>query len=253
MVENGGWTHEDCQNKAPPFLGTWFGFSLLVSMKLRRTPRIGKAIERLEASAAQRTREGYGTEWIEHEFLIELATLTHVPLSELVRGTEVYFEPVVVPEKSKDYLDLMAKLRVQQQEREYQELLGNKEDPVRLKPGSIDAKAVKEEITTIFNIMISVGAVAYAIWRWTPHWSLQTRTLASIFGAFFILVAEVVVYLGYRRRVDEAREAAKNLKEKRKVIEVWPIESEKPSNDSITTEDIPTHEVEVQTGIHKRR
>lgn len=196
----------------------------VVSMKLKRTQTINLALQREAGTTPFENAQLLGDAWIDHKYLIELSRSAAIPLMQLVRGTSVYFEPKPVVEKSQEYLDLMSELRLRQQEKEYQELIGRNEEQTVIKPGTIEAKALKEEVTTIFNITISVVAVAWAIWKWTPYWSVQSRTLACLFGSILILVAEVVVYLGYRRRVNDARNTAKVLKEKRKIIQTLPID-----------------------------
>ena len=188
-------------------------------MKLLRTKAINSILKAREKGELDDAR--LGNEWIDHDLLIELGQEFNTPLRVLLQGTDVYFEPPVPETKSQTYLDLMARLRLEQQEREYQELLGNRAQPTQIKPDSIDAKQIKEEITTIFNILISVAAVAWAMWHWTVYMPVQVRTLASLFGAILILVAEVVVYMGYRRRVAEARNLEQKKVEKKVINSTW--------------------------------
>lgn len=218
-------------------------------MKLKRTGIINQALENGISSEQLQNASLLGENWIDHKYLVELSKSKGIPLEQLVSGTAVYFEPKPVAKKSQEYLDLMSRLKVMQQEKEYQELIGSNEEEAVIKPGTVDAKALKEEVTTIFNIMISVVAVAWAIWKWTPYWSVQSRTLACLFGSILILVAEVVVYLGYRRRVSAARQTAKELKEKRKVIQVLPIEPV----DCIEKEPVITESKAEQSDIRRRR
>lgn len=78
----------------------------------------------------------------------------------------------------------------------------------------------------MFNIFVSVASVVYAIWYWTDSsWGIRDsyRILICLFFGILILVAEVVVYLGYLRRVEEAKVKERNKKEVKKVIRSFTI------------------------------
>ncbi|KAG7660718.1 VPH2 [[Candida] subhashii] len=155
--------------------------------------------------------------------LLELIKLTklHIPNKNI--STQV---------KTKEYLKLMQKLRLQAQEEEYNKLINptseystlydnSKIDPSSdLTPAQFH-KEVKNQITTIVNILISVASVAYAVWYWTgSSWGLQDsyRVLMSLFFGILVLVAEVVVYLGYLNKVEDARIRERNKKEVKNVV-----------------------------------
>jgi hypothetical protein len=143
-------------------------------------------------------------------------------LSELVKGTGVYFAPKPAPvAKSKQFLEQMERLRREQQEKEYQEMVGSSSwSPTDTSTPSFaqESKELNEQISTIFNIIISVASVAAALWYWSPGYSLPARTLISVFGALVILVAEVVIYLRYKGRVDTARQIEQHKREKKSVV-----------------------------------
>lgn len=125
----------------------------------------------------------------------------------------------------------MELLRLKAQEEEYQKLVDSSPDvgPLLYEQSRLEKhltpaqmhKEVKSQITTIFNIAISVGSVVYAIWYWTES-SMRLkdsyRVLMCIFFGLLVLVAEVVVYLGYLNKIEVARAKESQQKEVKKFI-----------------------------------
>lgn len=132
---------------------------------------------------------------------------------------------------TKEFRKQLDKLRLIQQENEYQRLV-NKEkehsdlvhvkegDELELSPAQIN-KQIKEQVTTIFNILLSVVSVVFAIWYWTGtsmRIEVQYRILLCLFFGILVLVAEVVVYNSYLNKIDAAKQKERKKKEKKKII-----------------------------------
>ena len=82
---------------------------------------------------------------------------------------------------------------------------------------------VDRQIALIFNVLISIVACAAAIWMVAKWWSTPTRLALSFGGSLLVGVAEVVVYLGYIRRVGEAKGKEKGIKEVKEIMRTWVI------------------------------
>lgn len=176
--------------------------------------------------------------------LLILAKKYHTSIWELVRGCEPYVTQdtkraeFLARPKTEEYTQLMKKLREEQQEKEYQELIqshvthattrstlapigtnGNSNTNTNTNFAH-EAKIVKEQLTTVVNIVITAASVVAALWYWTGNgrWNESWRVLLCVFGGLLTLIAEVVVYLGYIRRVNEARSQEQQLKEKTYII-----------------------------------
>lgn len=151
--------------------------------------------------------------FISHKDLIVLSKTTSYSLSKLVVNSSIYHPPKAQPApKTAEYLKLMEQLRLQQQEREYQELVGVsfKSEADRIETPGAMVKEVKEQLSTIVNVLLSVFSVGYAVWYWSgtsTHWAVPTRTLMSVLASLLVVVAETGVYLGYKYRISEARKA----------------------------------------------
>ncbi|GMG19758.1 unnamed protein product [Ambrosiozyma monospora] len=163
-----------------------------------------------------------------------------ISLFELLQGAVFYKPAKVTKPKSKEYLKLMEKLRIQQQEREYQKLLKGTDPISQLRNGSgfnsvnantdeydtltasQQSKQLKQQLTTIFNIFISVASVGYAVWYWSGS-SMRlndgVRILLCLFFSLLVLVAEVVMFGGYLKKIDDARIVERKKKEVKHVVE----------------------------------
>jgi len=80
---------------------------------------------------------------------------------------------------------------------------------------------VKRQVQVIFNVLISVLACAAAIWIVGRWWSTPARLGLSMSGGILVGIAEVVVYMGYIRRLGEAKRTEKKVKEVKEIIKTW--------------------------------
>lgn len=131
--------------------------------------------------------------------------------------------------KTKDFLNLMQALRIKEKEDQYRKLITHpskyetlyqSDEKDDLSPAKA-SKDLKDQVTTIVNIIISVVSVVYALWYWTGtsmQASLGHRVLICLFFGILVLVAEVVVYMGYLSRVEEARNKERKKKEVKKIV-----------------------------------
>lgn len=151
----------------------------------------------------------------------------------------------------------MESLRSQQQEKEYQELIGNTyQQEASITPG-MAVKELREQLSTIVNVALSVGSVAFAVWYWSgtsTHWALPVRTLLALFSAILVLVAETVVYLGYKNKIEEAATVEKAIKEVKTVVST--ASSMKPTNTSVPLTSVTEAKTKIKkasAGLHKRK
>ncbi|KAK6463695.1 endoplasmic reticulum-based factor for assembly of V-ATPase-domain-containing protein [Scheffersomyces coipomensis] len=193
------------------------------------TPKLKECIDSIDSLDTSLKDKLVSKPYISRQNLINLYT-TYKPtksLLQLLSTTSLYIPNKniqdVIP-KSKEFIKSMELLRLKVKEEEYQRLVNPAPSFTALYEQELTnsdyispAKAHKElksQITTIFNIFISVASVVYAIWYWTKSsWNLPDsyRILLCIFFGLLILVAEVVVYMGYLNKIEEAK-----LKERRK-------------------------------------
>ncbi|KAH3899723.1 Vph2p SCDLUD_004009 [Saccharomycodes ludwigii] len=79
-------------------------------------------------------------------------------------------------------------------------------------------RQIKEQLTTVFNIIISVISVVWAVWYWAGKYvSVEYKVLLCLFFGILVLVADIVVYNSYLRKINEAKKVERSKKEKKRI------------------------------------
>lgn len=83
---------------------------------------------------------------------------------------------------------------------------------------------VDRQVALIINVLVSIIACAVALWIVARHWSVPQRMALSMGGSLTVAAAEVAIYMGYIRRIEEAKGKEVKMTEKKEVSETWVIE-----------------------------
>lgn len=83
---------------------------------------------------------------------------------------------------------------------------------------------IDRQVALIINVLVSIIACAVALWVVARHWSVPQRMALSMGGSLTVAAAEVAIYLGYIRRIEEAKGKEIKKTEKKEVSETWVIE-----------------------------
>jgi hypothetical protein len=83
---------------------------------------------------------------------------------------------------------------------------------------------VDRQVALIINVLVSIIACAVALWIVARHWSVPSRMALSMGGSLTVAAAEVAIYMGYIRRIEEAKGKEIKMTEKKEVSETWVIE-----------------------------
>ncbi|KAF7912503.1 uncharacterized protein EAF01_001524 [Botrytis porri] len=190
---------------------------------------------------------------ISHGRIIDLSrnlrkhNLSPLTLELLLRGSRVYVvPPTPKAEPTSEYKALMARLRREEEARAY-ERMTNPPPPMETFaqriPSTSAAHAftanfpetgntgdddvtyadIDRQIAVIFNVIVSIIACAFGLWMAARWWSTPARLALSMSGSLLVGIAEVVVYMGYIRRVGEAKGQAKKLQEVKEVMKTWVV------------------------------
>ncbi|XBW37221.1 hypothetical protein QEN19_002803 [Hanseniaspora menglaensis] len=73
-------------------------------------------------------------------------------------------------------------------------------------------KEIKEQLTTIFNIFITVISCVVACWYWTPYVNIHYRLFLCIFVGILVLIADVVVYNSFQKNIKNSELEKKKKK-----------------------------------------
>lgn len=66
-------------------------------------------------------------------------------------------------------------------------------------------KEIKEQLTTIVNIFLTVISCIVACWYWTPFMNISYRLILCIFVGLLVLIADVVVYNSFQRNIKTSK------------------------------------------------
>jgi hypothetical protein len=167
-----------------------------------------------------------------------------VHLDELLKGSTIYQQPKAESKpKTSEYEQLMARLRkeeegrkydrmfnpnsVQHQNTDYAHILNQNQSIANSQDDDLTYKEVNRQVSVIFNVLVTVICCGIAIWIAARRWSTPPRLALAMTGSLVVGIAEVVVYTGYLRRINEAKIKEKKKKEVKSVQDSWLIEPKK--------------------------
>ncbi|KAG9560590.1 hypothetical protein KCU71_g3973, partial [Aureobasidium melanogenum] len=160
-------------------------------------------------------------------------------LDALLKGANIYVPPPKPkPQPTAEYTALMARLRREEENIAYQRLINptsSVPDPSRIRPEDEDDEVtytdVNRQLALIINVLVSIIACSVAIWIAARHWSVPQRMALSMFGSGAVAIAEVAIYMGYLRRIKDAKQTEGKKVETKQVVETWVIEKKDPKKE----------------------
>lgn len=137
-----------------------------------------------------------------------------------------------------EYTALMARLRKEEENIAYQRLINPTSsipEPSRIRvedeEDEVTYTDVNRQLALIINVLVSIIACSVAIWIAARHWSVPQRMALSMFGSGTVAFAEVAIYMGYLRRIKDAKQVEGKKVETKQVVETWVIEKKNPKNE----------------------
>jgi hypothetical protein len=148
--------------------------------------------------------------------------------------------------QSAQYKALMQRLRKQEEQREYERMInpppeketfGQRFPHSTFNPNTYHGQTgvddagedvtyqdVDRQVALIINVLVSIIACAVALWIVARHWAVPQRLALAMGGSLMVAAAEVAIYFGYIRRLEEAKGKEVKLVEQKEVSETWVIE-----------------------------
>jgi hypothetical protein len=132
----------------------------------------------------------------------------------------------------------MARLRREEENMAYQRMVNphttipeSSRIPTADEEDEVTYSDVNRQLGLIINVLVSIIACSVAIWIAARHWSVPQRMALSMFGSVTVAVAEVVIYMGYIRRIKEAKHTEVKKVETKEVVETWVIGKKDPKKE----------------------
>lgn len=80
---------------------------------------------------------------------------------------------------------------------------------------------VNRQMILIINVLISIITCSVFIWVAARRWSVPSRLGLSMSGSGLVAAAEVAIYMGYIRRLNDARQKEVKKVEQKEIVETW--------------------------------
>lgn len=124
----------------------------------------------------------------------------------------------------------MARLRAEAEAEEYATLTNKpraNSANVEYKNDEYTYEDLKRHMSIIANILLSTVATSAAVWMVASSWDVAERLALAFTCSLVVCVAEVVIFGGYLRRIDDSKQQEKKRaeKEEKLVINTWELGS----------------------------
>ena len=83
---------------------------------------------------------------------------------------------------------------------------------------------VNRQMILIINVLISIITCSIFIWIAARRWSVPSRLGLSMSGSGLVAAAEVAIYFGYLRRLQDARQLELKQVEKKEIVQTWVLD-----------------------------
>lgn len=132
-------------------------------------------------------------------------------LKSLMRGIKVYHTPKAPRPVNADYEARMQALRDRLEEQSYQSLVQDTAHSALADTRS-ELRELKNQLSTVINVLISIFTAAMASWYWTPSWPVGSRVLASLGSAIGLGAIEAFLYFRYLAKIQQSNQREAKIK-----------------------------------------
>ncbi|CAK4031721.1 related to ATP-dependent RNA helicase chl1 [Lecanosticta acicola] len=177
-------------------------------------------------------------------------------LDTLLKGAAVYQPPPPPrPEPTPEYKALMQRLREEEERRQYERMINPPPKPEAFSqrfPGAgstfgsgidlghntadqvdeVTYADVNRQMILIINVLVSIICTSVAVWMAARRWSVPERLGLSFSSSTVVAVAEVAIYLGYIRRIKDAKVTERKSIETKEIVDTWVIDGKSTSQHS---------------------
>ena len=95
---------------------------------------------------------------------------------------------------------------------------------------------VNRQMALIINVLVSIIACSVAIWMAARRWEVPQRLGLSMSGSGLVAVAEVAIYMGYIKRIKDAKDKEVKKVETKEIVETWVLDGGTDSGKASATE-----------------
>ena len=92
---------------------------------------------------------------------------------------------------------------------------------------------INRQMALIANVLISIIACSVTIWIAARRWDVPQRLGLSMSGSGLVAVAEVAIYMGYIRRIKEAKDKEVKKVETKEIVDTWVFDGSSSTGKSL--------------------
>lgn len=129
--------------------------------------------------------------------------LTNLP--KLLNGVKLLYRPKAIPAVNEAHRTRMRQLKVALEEQQYQAMIAQSANS-SLAETRQELRIVKNQISTVINVLISIFTAAMAAWYWTTSWTTGNRVLAALMSSIVLGAIETFLYMRYLSKIDMHKE-----------------------------------------------
>lgn len=145
--------------------------------------------------------------------------------------------------QTSEYKALMQRLREQEEQRQYERMInppapetfGERFPNATTSLGHTASSAdevdevtfadVNRQMVLIINVLVSIICTSVAVWMAARRWSVPQRLALAFSSSTLVAVAEVAIYMGYIRRIQESKTKERKSVEKKEIVDTWVIDA----------------------------
>ena len=83
---------------------------------------------------------------------------------------------------------------------------------------------INRQMALIINVLVSIICCSVAIWIAARRWEVPQRLGLSMSGSGLVAAAEIAIYFGYLRRIEDAKGKERRKVERKEVVETWVLD-----------------------------
>lgn len=148
--------------------------------------------------------------------LLDDSSLGLSDLKTLLQGTRVYFQPKPDKVVNEQYQERMRLLRERLDEESYQRMVSGGTN-FALAETRNDLRELRNQLSTIVNVIISIFTAAMASWYWTTSWTTGSRVLSALGSAIGLGAIEAFLYFRYRAKIEQGKHFEAQTKSRSRV------------------------------------
>lgn len=108
---------------------------------------------------------------------------------------------------------------------------------------------VNRQMVLIINVLISIICTSVAVWMAARRWSVPERLGLSFSSSTVVAIAEVAIYMGYIRRIKDAKTKEKKSTERKEVVDTWVIDAKSTASANAVADSSDT--IRFRKGKHR--